>query len=375
MIRSWWCSCAAPYDWHHNSWEPWSGVHLLQHELQTSHSSLHVRRSRQKKKQDRWTLPHFTVLVRVHRKELEINRCRLDFSRVFQHSNIIPDSLITPAKNASVFFDQRWKSSSQPMNASSYAHDLPHRWDSECPSELELWQDCWLLALHRQVQILLPLELWVWIPLVAHEWQLATSSSTSLLLKSRYCNLSSCVSPHAMSTNNQSPANKVHQWARHHTNNESNNDPCAPPAHCVTSYVTSPITTLPWWKNMTVCQMPGIVFLNRSRNARQCLYLVKTEGQTTVFVCTSCTVWHCRKQVRILTRIKIGKKEKLPSTEHCARAKHTTWTDPHKRQKTKLTTMLCGSILQKRAPSSNIRPACHGQKRVGISPYQKMVTC
>ena len=33
------------------------------------------------------------------------------------HSNIISDSLITPAKNASVLFDHRWKSSSLPENS------------------------------------------------------------------------------------------------------------------------------------------------------------------------------------------------------------------------------------------------------------------
>ena len=32
------------------------------------------------------------------------------------HSNTISDSLITPAKNASVFFDHRWKSFSRPVN-------------------------------------------------------------------------------------------------------------------------------------------------------------------------------------------------------------------------------------------------------------------
>ena len=122
---------------------------------------------------------------------------------------------------------------------------------------------------------------------------------------------------------------------------------------------------------MTVCQMPGIVFLNRSRNARQCLYLVKTEGQTTVFVCTSCTVWHCRKQMWIFTRHQNLKKKvtHTPSTVHAQSTQHAlTHTND---KKTKLTTMLCGSILQKRAPSSNFRPTCHGQKRVGISPYQE----
>ena len=53
-----------------------------------------------------------------------------------------------------------------------------------------------------------------------------------------------------------------------------------------------------------------------------------------MFVCTSCTVWHCRKQVWILTRHQnLKKKKSYPYTEHCARAKHTTCADPHERQK------------------------------------------
>ena len=41
--------------------------------------------------------PGFALLIRVRRQELEINRCRRDFRRLFRaHSNIISDSLIAP---------------------------------------------------------------------------------------------------------------------------------------------------------------------------------------------------------------------------------------------------------------------------------------
>ena len=60
-------------------------MHLLQHELQTTHSSLLIR-----------------LVISV--------ACSAD------NSNIISDSLITPAKNASVFFDHCWLCSSLPEN-------------------------------------------------------------------------------------------------------------------------------------------------------------------------------------------------------------------------------------------------------------------
>ena len=77
--------------------------------------------------------------------------------------------------------------------------------------------------------------------------------------------------------------------AVHHTNNESSNDPCASWAHCVTSHGTSPITTLQWLNNMTVCHMLSNVFLSRSRSTRQCL-MTRTDIKATVYVRTSCTV-------------------------------------------------------------------------------------
>ena len=63
-----------------------------------------------------------------------------------------------------------------------------------------------------------------------------------------------------------------------------------------------------WWNNMTMCQLLWIVFLGRSCGAcvsgwpEQMLHLIRTEElKTTVYVCTSCTVCHCRQQVWILT--------------------------------------------------------------------------
>ena len=50
-----------------------------------------------------FTLP---VHIRIRRQELEIDCCRRDFRRLF-----------SLAKNASVFFDHCWKSSSQPVNS------------------------------------------------------------------------------------------------------------------------------------------------------------------------------------------------------------------------------------------------------------------
>ena len=61
-------------------------VHLLQHELQIMHSSLPVRRSRHESR--------------------SMSSCMISVTCSSEHSNIISDSLITPAKNASVFFGQ-----------------------------------------------------------------------------------------------------------------------------------------------------------------------------------------------------------------------------------------------------------------------------
>ena len=80
----------------------------------------------------------------------------------------------------------------------------------------------------------------------------------------RFHQCSSCFSPHAIDPATKGPANKVHQRARHHS---WAHDPFAPRAHGVTSHVTSPITTLPWWNNMTVCHLLWIVFLSRSCGA------------------------------------------------------------------------------------------------------------
>ena len=43
-----------------------------------------------------------------------------------------------------------------------------------------------------------------------------------------------------------------------------------------TFHITSPIFTVPWWSNMTICHMSWIVFLSHSRSARQCL-MIKTD--------------------------------------------------------------------------------------------------
>ena len=75
-------------------------MHLLQHKLQVLHSS---------------------VLVRICQQELEIDRSIavivISFGCSAAHYNIISDSMITPAKNASIFFDHCWKSSSRPVNS------------------------------------------------------------------------------------------------------------------------------------------------------------------------------------------------------------------------------------------------------------------
>ena len=68
-------------------------MHLLQHKLQVLYSSVLVRNSR-------------SIAVAV-----------ISAGCSAAHSNIISDSLITPAKNASVFFDHCWKSSSRPGNS------------------------------------------------------------------------------------------------------------------------------------------------------------------------------------------------------------------------------------------------------------------
>ena len=91
--------------------------HLLQHKLQILYSSFLVRHDRQK----------FPI------DEL----CR-DFPRLFT-CPLISDSLITQTKNASVFCDFCWKSSSLPENSFGRHQDLSHQWDLEYLSELGLW--------------------------------------------------------------------------------------------------------------------------------------------------------------------------------------------------------------------------------------------
>ena len=73
-------------------------MHLLQNELQVLNSSFLVRICQQE-------LRSIAVVV------ISVG-CSAD------HSNIISDSLITPAKNASVFLGHCWKSSSCPVNSS-----------------------------------------------------------------------------------------------------------------------------------------------------------------------------------------------------------------------------------------------------------------
>ena len=77
------------------SHERW--MHLLQHKLQVLQSSVHIRFT--------WRKSRSTAVVMI------------SIVGSAAHSNIISDSLITPAKNASVFFDHYWQSSSLPENS------------------------------------------------------------------------------------------------------------------------------------------------------------------------------------------------------------------------------------------------------------------
>ena len=371
MIRSWWCSCAAPYDCIITPWEPWSGVHLLQHELQTSHSSL--------------------TSVEVGKKKNKIDElCRTPLSSFVstgKNSRSIAVVLIsvgffsTPTSSQTHWSRQRRMSPSSSTNVGNPPHNqrTPHRTPQtfhidETRSVLPNLScgkivDCSHCIGKTRFRCHLSSEC---------EYLLLHMSDNLLHRHRSSSNWGTAISPPAFHHTQCRQITKIQQTKstnEHDTTQTTNR--ATIPAHCVTSHVTSPITTPPWWKNMTVCQMTGIVFLNRSRNARQCM-VIRTDtalgqdwGQTTLFVCTSCTVWHCRKQVWILTRHQ-NLKKKLPIHRAlCTRKTHNMRWPTRTTKKTKLTTMLCGSILQRRAPSSNFHPACHGQKRVGISPYQK----
>ena len=134
---------------------PSSCMHLRQHELQVLYSSLLVRRSRQE----------FTIdelcreLRRLFSGPLQHHFGFLD------HSSEEYLSLLRPLLEI-LFLTREFLSDVQ---------GLSHRWDSECLSELGLWQDCWLLVLRLQVQIAQLLELWVQMALVEVVWQLAPS--------------------------------------------------------------------------------------------------------------------------------------------------------------------------------------------------------
>ena len=89
------------------------------------------------------------------------------------HSNIISDSLITPGKNASVFFDHCWTSSSLPKN--SFGRPMPFT-SMRLGVSFRTWAvaSCWLPL---RVRILQPLELEDWVPLVEVTWALSANSS------------------------------------------------------------------------------------------------------------------------------------------------------------------------------------------------------
>ena len=64
-----------------------------------------------------WPLStHLSSFASVRKNSSSIAVVVLSVGCSAVHSNIISDSLITPAKNASVFFDLCWKSSSRPAN-------------------------------------------------------------------------------------------------------------------------------------------------------------------------------------------------------------------------------------------------------------------
>ena len=176
-------------------------VHLLQHELQVLHPSVLVR------------------LRRLNSRSIAVVVISVGCSAA--HSNIISDSLITPAKNASVFFDHCWKSFS-PRPCTSIRLGVSFR--TWAVARL-------LLALHRQVQVLLPLDHGERIVLVEVVSQHAPSSSTSLLLRIRFCNFSSCVftAQPANTAHQASSQLRAHRQAVHHTNDESSNDHSALP--------------------------------------------------------------------------------------------------------------------------------------------------
>ena len=91
----------------------------------------------------------------------------------------------------------------------------------------------------------------------------------------RCCKWSSCVSPRTRSTSNQSPTNLFTTPSspascpphKRRIEQRSLRSPGAENHHATSVNHVTP----PWWNNVTVCYMPWIVFLSRSRSARQCL--------------------------------------------------------------------------------------------------------
>ena len=146
------------------------------------------------------------------------------------HSNIISDSSITPAKNASVFFDHCWKCSSRPVKHQQVQILRP----------LELGSEKFLLKLrhnllhrhrHRYSSEFLKLV------------QQAIAATRQVNTFQRIPGHSSCHRTQARQATavQQTRSTREHDTtagspppAVHHTNNESSN-PCAPRAHCVTS--------------------------------------------------------------------------------------------------------------------------------------------
>ena len=146
-------------------------AHLLQHKLQVLHSS---------------------VLVRVRRKNSRsIAVVVISVGCSAAHSNIISDSLIIPAKNASVFLDHCWKSSSGPVN--SFGRPRPFHLDETrsvfpnlCCREIVDCSHC--IDKSRFCHHLSSESDWFLLKLCNNSLH---SSSTSLLLRTRFHQCSS----------------------------------------------------------------------------------------------------------------------------------------------------------------------------------------